>query len=404
MGLYNLMSTARIKLFNVATPLRFDPGDTLHVFTVFAQRVLLELGSGEASQRMARDSVTRHLRILYAVTGDVVDTDCPPEPVLAIAAALSLTQSVKTYALATQTLLKELVLKDLNLNRGVQGQLYCRLLLTMARDFACYDPHATVPFSFIRQSTPHSYAVKAVPLISFLTALLGAAVVASSPELELYCVNRWVNFTHFEQLLDNMDEFPESMLLSAWCSGTAFQCSHGQPVIDGLLVVYHGDLTNPFDLKGLELLSYQTKLQGKGAFGRLVESLVSPFILEDQSPSQGRRKPEHVVILFDLCATANFCEGGSVTVTYEKGQVPTTKSTSWGGYANSKDGEQEPKRFCIEVRGHGKQQFHFLKHFDENTFHALVCNTIPNRVLAENNLEATLRASTHRIAHSIMEM
>ena len=52
----------------------FQPDKEDHVFAAFAVRVGLEIGVGEASERLAMEAVRRHMRILEAVVGSMVIT------------------------------------------------------------------------------------------------------------------------------------------------------------------------------------------------------------------------------------------------------------------------------------------------------------------------------------------
>lgn len=71
----------------------FRPDHEDHVFAAFAVRVGLEIGVGEASERLAMEAVRSHMRILEDVIDSMVITTSPPEPMLAIAAAMAMNHS-----------------------------------------------------------------------------------------------------------------------------------------------------------------------------------------------------------------------------------------------------------------------------------------------------------------------
>ena len=103
------------------------------MFAAFAVRVGLEIGVGEASERLAMEAVRSHMRILEAVVDSMVITTSPPEPMLAIAAAMAMNHSEETYKTALGTLLDKLILKGIVLDRGLLGELSSRLLFLRAR-------------------------------------------------------------------------------------------------------------------------------------------------------------------------------------------------------------------------------------------------------------------------------
>ncbi|OBZ66715.1 hypothetical protein A0H81_13308 [Grifola frondosa] len=113
----------------------FDPLDINHVFALFSNRVLLEVASGPGSSPLMAEAVCSHMRLLMGIkSGSMVITKAASEPMLAIAAAELLNDPYRPifYELAMQTLVEKLVEPGLVLGRGLQGELSCRLLLTLA--------------------------------------------------------------------------------------------------------------------------------------------------------------------------------------------------------------------------------------------------------------------------------
>jgi hypothetical protein len=159
-----VLQAAREKLFFNKD---FDPKNEKHVFAALAVRVGLEIGEGEASSRLARKTVSSHMRILTGAVGPLIVTTSPSEPLLAIAAATALNTSSDTYQDAIETLLDKLILPGLILDRG---ELYSRLLLMLARDKATVrgDCSFVMPDPISREPT-----VRAVELSKFLQILLG---------------------------------------------------------------------------------------------------------------------------------------------------------------------------------------------------------------------------------------
>jgi hypothetical protein len=281
----------------------FRPYSEDHVFAALALRIGLELGEGEASTRLAMDAVRSHMRILIGVAGQLVITSSPSEPMLAIAAATALNTSPETYQTAIETLLDKPILRGLVLDRGLQGELYTRLLLTLARDKAVLPDGG----EFVENSPDEVPAVRPVRLSQFLTTLLRTNIGISDRDAAQRKLRTallddmsevWINFTHFVQLSTPLSVVTPSMLLRAWSSGFAFQCAFNQPVIDGFIVAYFGKLDETFDRLKLFVIPWQTKAKDSAASKALASQLTAPFLLD----AHVRTKPLHVVILMDLAA------------------------------------------------------------------------------------------------------
>ena len=281
---------------------------------------------------------------------------------LAIAAADALNDTIKIYQEAIKTLVDQLILRGLVLDRGMQGELCTRLLFTLARDRAV-------------QPIVHSFMAKiqAVSLSQFLRTLLGDDFGISNERLRngftSALSNIWINFTHFVQLSEVVTELTPARLLEAWSSGIAFQCAPLQPVIDGFLVCYNGNLDEPFDKRNLTIVPWQTKARSKVASTTLVAQLSAPPMVQ----TDGLRCKTHPLVIFmDLGTSAHFQHShGQVDLTYAASTLPTRMI--WDGYA--RDNEREPERYCLNIRGNGSSTYRVMKNFDaqlEPLFHRLL--------------------------------
>jgi hypothetical protein len=292
------------------------------------------------------------MRILRGTHRQVVITVSPSEPMLAIAAADALNDTIKIYQEAIKTLVDQLILRGLVLDRGMQSELCTRLLFTLARDRAVQP---------IVQSSPMA-KVQAVSLSQFLCTLLGDDVGINDKKLRNDLISAlskfWINFTHFVQLSEAVTQLTPDWLLEAWSSGIAFQCAPLQPVIDGFLVCYKGNLDESFDIRNLTIVPWQTKARSKAASATLVDKLTAPPIVQ----TDGRRCKTHPLVIFmDLGVSAQIRRDHSlVDLTYTASTPPTRRT--WDGYA--RDGEEEPKRYCLKIRGNGSSTYHVMKGFD----------------------------------------
>jgi hypothetical protein len=375
-----VIAIAYEKLFHLTG---FMPKNVDHVFAAFAIRAGLEIGQGEASGRLAMEAVRSHMRILKGVVGSIVITVSPSEPILAIAAAEALNESEKTYQEALTTLLDELILKGLVIDRGLMGELGSRLVFLRTRDKAATEGGK----AFVEVNQEGDFRmVPAVRLSEFLQTLLGDNLGVSMTDTQqrdlcdqllLDASEVWINFTHFVQLSIAIEEVTPAMLFLAWCSGAAFQCVYHQPVIDGFIVAYFGKLDEPFDISKLFLIPWQTKARTDAAESALARALTAPFLATPGNVV--RQKPWTVVILMDLAATSAFrhANGPHCVLTYDSAQRPSAKKKggSWKGYAQKS--EEEGKRYCINIRGHRAKSYPVLQgledQFDQLFQHRLGC-------------------------------
>ena len=333
----------------------FRRTDEDHVFAVFSARLLLELGSGQASNRIASRSLCRHMRVLMGASNGVVSTCAPSEPMLAIAAAHLLNVSGKAYKEALQYLVHHLIIQGIVLERGMQGELLARILLMVARDRAlvngdteCAAPIVQPPL--LSKTHEGGSWVQTVTLKEFLTTLvpgIDRSYTSKSnretPNMLSWADKYRLNFTHFIQLTDVITRLSPEFLFYCWCRGVALQCALLQPVFDILVVIYSGNLDKPFNEKNLGIVAIQVKLRVTAEPLHLVTDMTCPALR-----SNGRSwRPPHMVILMELGTQRQFRQGGNYKVDY--GTLSENPGIVWGGYKNIED---EPKRYSLHIRGH----------------------------------------------------
>lgn len=356
----------------------FNPKNEDHVLAAFAVRIGLEIGEGEASARLTMEAVRCHMRILTGVVDQLLITTAPSEPMLAIAAANALNSSNEIYQQAIETLVDKLILRGLVLDRGLQGELYSRLLFTLACDKAM-----TQSGTYLKNdSTSAIPMVRAVVLPHFLQTLLGMDLgipagptnkssTKGFPKTPLHILRDqllhdmsdvWINFTHFVPLSKPIHEVTSAMLFEAWSSGFAFQCAFNQPVIGGLIVAYFGKINGPFNVSQLFVIPWQTKAKSDAASLALASQLTAPFLA---SSTSARLKPLHLVILMDLGAGSTFgsAKGPHCDLTFGKAEHPAKTKDCWGGY--SRPNEVEGDRYCLNIRGYSSHEYPVLEGFED---------------------------------------
>lgn len=130
------------------------------------------------------------------------------------------------------------------------------------------------------------------------------------------------------------------------------------------MVTYVGPLDEPFDVCKLFVVPWQTKARSEAAELAIAQSLAAPFLVAEDGH---RRKPWHLVILFDLASSSAFHKrnGPRCEVTWGAPKRPAGKKNGshWRGYAEP--GEDEAARFCLNIRGHRADLYPILQGLDK---------------------------------------
>ncbi|KAJ7705311.1 hypothetical protein B0H17DRAFT_1175227 [Mycena rosella] len=365
--LFATYKTAAITYINATTKLfspqsTFDPSNVVQVLTAFSHRILLQLGNTAVAHQVAADSVNSNLRYATRIDGEIVRTVCPSEPLLSLISSDVLNMG-DNFVGSLATLVD--AVKSATIDRGQEGELYCRLLIIRARDVACQralgpglarkllrddvefkGPDCEAADTFAQAS----FAVRLITLEQHLDALVHLENFndpSAALELRNFTKSYHVNITHMVRFDDVITAVrPPSIPSSA-------------PVIDGFYVAYGGDLDQPFDLDKFMVIAWQSKAKAAAASqGELVASLTGPM----QKDSAGKHyKPAQLVIIMDLNTKAVFKGKGNscLEVTKRRASIPLKKNNTnqapWGGYAASTD--EEPLTWCLNIRGHTKASY-----------------------------------------------
>lgn len=328
------------------------------------------------------------MRILRRVVDrTLVVTEAPSEPILSIAAAKALNETEDNYRSAFNCLVEKLVLCRLILDRGGQGELFSRLLLTVARDKATCSGGS----SFVDEAKTK---VKIITLDKFLGALLGTAEGTPGadmpPGLLASAGKKWINFTHFIHLDESVGAVTEDFLHTAWDRGAAIQCCHNQPVIEFIIPTYEGDLDQPFDHSKLGMFAGQVELQAQAADGQLVNRLATPCI-QGEGVGDPWKQVDDIVMFLDLGTSTKFNDG--LTYQYKHATPshppPPRRGNIWDGYI-----EDEPTRWYINVRGHSEAQYPVMGSFGtgfEQIFQASLPVTIPEFAKFSQHMTSEMR-------------
>jgi len=345
---------------------------------------------------MAADSVHSNLRYAKSIDGNIVRTVCPSEPLLSLISIDALNEG-DNFAKSLQTLV--MAMNQSTIDRGDQGELYCRLLLMRARDVACQN---LLPLSLLNKLfgnkgdsnkddscklnpedtfSQTSFQVRLITLESHLDALvhLDSLGKMNVDELRNYTRSYHVNITHTIRLQSSITALSQEYLKQLFIRGAMVQCTHNQPVIDGFYVAYGGNLDQPWDLDKFLIVAYQSKAKVYAANqGELIATLTGPM----QVKPDGRRcKPNQIVLLMDLNTKTTF-KGSKLDTADCFLQISFRKATwlppkpkkdnetpaakPWAGYATTAD-ETEPETWCINIRGHDRVSYRCAKATNNET-------------------------------------
>ncbi|KAJ7281430.1 hypothetical protein C8J57DRAFT_1056173 [Mycena rebaudengoi] len=339
---------AKRKLFCPRLP--FDPESPIHIFTAFSHRILLDLGSTATAHQMAADSVHYNLRYATRMDGEIVHTMCPSEPLLSLISA-------------------DVLNKNNNFTVACRRRLGSELARKLVGDETAEvnREHYDLDDTFSHRL----FNVRLITLAEHLNALVHLDRIdkPDADKLRQFTSDYHVNLTHMVQFREEISAIPQTLLRRLFIRGAAVQCCRSQPVIDGFYVAYGGDLDQPFDLNRFIIVSWKSRARAAAATqGELVASLTGPM----QIDSAGRRcKPAQLVIVMDLNAKPAFPAGDAfLQVAERQAKLPAypekpqgNQTTTWGGYATTN--EEEPKTWCLNIRGHGEDSYPCTAAMDE---------------------------------------
>ncbi|KAG9083328.1 hypothetical protein FRC06_004588, partial [Ceratobasidium sp. 370] len=219
--------------------------------------------------------VETHMRVVYSIPRHrgYMHTGSPSEPILAEAAARHLNpvnQRSQISQLGPENL--AIACQKGLLARGERGELYGRLLVTIAHDIAIrnYFSRPTINRPPISEPQYHY----PIPLLDFLRALfhtdyhdlvLGALPIHESSgggTLQQAFSNSLVFFSHFAPAEDS-EMLSAFGLSTALVRGAAIQAKDNQASIDAAIPVHMGSLTTPISEETTSVINLQFRNRKK---------------------------------------------------------------------------------------------------------------------------------------------
>jgi hypothetical protein len=229
-----------------------------HVFAALSFRLSLDacLYNSKAIH-LINNAVNSHMRVVLAMdhSAGIMHTVSPSEPILAKAAMDHLCKGTN-WSTSINTLVTELIEKGI-VEKGLKGELYVRLILTLARDCIRGSP---------KQDDPHSLTTFTVG--AFLTTLY-AEKHKFIAKIDQRILQAKMNFTHFIPTHGNLNPATLSdLFVDLLRRSAALQLGPVQATYDMLIPIYFGDENEPLDPKECGCIVVQVKNREKATTPR----------------------------------------------------------------------------------------------------------------------------------------
>jgi len=189
---------ARLKLTGGKQKGEYDPKIEHHVFAALSFRLSLDpCMHNPKTIPLIRTAVNSHMRVVVSMDEEAgtMHTTTPSEPILAKAAMEHLCIG-SNWALSIGTLVKNLLDKGL-VEKGLKGELYARLLLTLAHDSVRLRGHA-------RSQALRLELMKPFTVQDFLEELYAENHHEFIKNVEPQILEARMNFTHFVPAHENL--------------------------------------------------------------------------------------------------------------------------------------------------------------------------------------------------------
>jgi hypothetical protein len=237
----------------------FNHSNTDHVFAILSVRLCLDINLANVrAVSLAQTAVNIHMRMVESVDPSlgIMYTRTPSEPILAKAAMRYLCEGSQ-WMLSLRTF-NEALLDGGTITKGPKGELFSRLILTLAHDSIVGGGNA-VGGSF--NNVLPTFTVQ-----QFLKALYSTPYHTVIDIIDKDILEARMNFLSFI----STEEFLVPDILQPLCYQllrrcTALQLAPGQKSYDKLLPFYYGDPNKPFDLTKVGAIMVQDKNRGRAS-------------------------------------------------------------------------------------------------------------------------------------------
>jgi hypothetical protein len=259
---------AKVKLIGGVQRGLYEPHNQHHVFAALSFRLSLDASwHNLKALPLIRTAINSHMRVVISINQETgtMATSAPSEPILAKAAMEHLCSGFN-WPISIDTLVRELLEKGL-VEKGLKGELYARLVVTLAHDWvrcrqgqqgsgeADGELHQnTNSDGGIHQGTNlggeiHQESnpdfrpkfIKSFTVKEFLQALYAKEGHESIGKIDPKILEARMNFTHFTPTQDYLRaETLSELFVDLLRRGAALQLGPVQPTYDILIPIYLG--------------------------------------------------------------------------------------------------------------------------------------------------------------------
>lgn len=313
-----------------------------HVLAVLSARLCIDLNlANPNTHALAKNAVNLHMRRLDSlnVSTGVMFTRAPVEPILGKAAMQILLESPVNWHASLRTFTSQLLERSA-VEKGPKGELFSRLLLTLAHDTLIM--HRVGP----KSKSPNQGSL-IFTVHDFLKALYSKSHHEALSHIDVDILTAQMNFLGFastQEHLDRENGYLPATSFQYLCytllrRSMAIQLAPQQNIYDQILPFYRGDPKKPFDVTkvGAILVQINYRQQTTSPSHILNEDFFSPDSGKTESRSN-RQTFKHVIVndpktklLFILLDFGS--EQDSVDVTYSKASNPTIWAIHSKGHA-----------------------------------------------------------------------
>ena len=310
----------------------------------------------------------------------IMATITPSEPVVAKAAMEFLCENASNWNMSIHTLAMELLQKGL-VEKGLKGELYARLVLTLARDCvwkvqSCQTPTFTVD--------------------QFLTGLYADGHHNLFQSIPAELLHARMNFNHFVPTSENLtpDVLPE-VLHDLLRRSAGMQLAFNQPTYDIMIPIYFGDSAGPFDASECGAIMIQVKNKDEATTPQTILNKTSKRQKVQQTADSDNKISSALELLKEV-------KGPVLFLLFDLGTEPGPR-TSPVQVSNINEGITV---WAIHSRGHDTKIFGCLEHMNCEPGSRLFFTSINSKpsvsdTLCQRNMIFSALSRSSRYSHEV---
>jgi hypothetical protein len=361
----NPLEIALVKLFGGQE--KFNVEDPNHIFAVLSVRLFLDFNiANPKTLPLAQNAVNLHMRLVNWMdpsTGNI-STTTPSEPILSLAAMGSLQGkwSEVINAFTAEFLDRWFI------DKGSEGELYARLIFTLARDSTLHLPTDSKKLIFTVEDF----------LQNLYTPSFHGRLAGIDKEVRDAKMN-FLSFSATKELLpdETLCSF-QSLRYLLLRRNAALQLAPLQPSFDLLMPFYMGSCSEPFDPEKTGAILIQIKNRKRASnIGSILESSIlrnEPRVKKHTRSGEIKKSKsttaKYLFLLLDLGI-----DKPSMAVSHDKETVWSIHSQGYDGRVfgclKKMNVENEMKRFFVSETAHPSEPDITVDHHRDQLFNAI---------------------------------